>query len=148
MLKHLSVTEKAYIAGFLDGDGSIYVRAKPNSTYRYGFQIAPYVVFFQSAKDRKNFEQLCSVIGYGKIRERKDGIIEYVISRIDNIKDFLFCVRPYVKLKKEQLELMLEIMRVKKNVNNSNDFSKLLKLIEKYRSLNYSKKRIKRVLTP
>ncbi len=148
MFKHLSATEKAYIAGFLDGDGSIYVRAKPNSTYRYGFQIAPYVVFFQSAKDHKNFEQVYSLINCGKIRERKDGIIEYIINKIDNIKNFLVSVKPYVRLKKEQLELMIEILRVKENVKNSDDFSQLLKLIDRYRELNYSKKRIKRILTP
>ena len=42
----LSKEEKAYIAGFLDGDGSIYVRIKPNSSYRYRFQISPAIVFW------------------------------------------------------------------------------------------------------
>jgi len=45
----LSSNQKAYLAGFLDGDGSIYVRAKPNQTYRFGYQIAPYIVFYQSS---------------------------------------------------------------------------------------------------
>lgn len=63
MKKVFSSAQKAYLAGFIDGDGSIYVRLKPNSDYRFGFQIAPYVVLFQSAKDRGNFEELCSLIG-------------------------------------------------------------------------------------
>ena len=52
MFKLLSPIKKAYIAGFLDGDGSIYVRAKPNTSYRFGYQIALYIVFFQSAKGK------------------------------------------------------------------------------------------------
>ncbi|OGY59030.1 MAG: hypothetical protein A3F24_01040 [Candidatus Colwellbacteria bacterium RIFCSPHIGHO2_12_FULL_44_17] len=148
MLKSFSSTQKAYIAGFLDADGSIYARAKPNHTYRYGFQIALYVVFFQSAKDKENFMQVCRLIGCGRIRERSDGILEYVINKTDNIKEFLKCVQPYVVLKKKQVELMLRIIDVKKRGKTKNDFESLLKLVDSYRELNYSKKRKHRVLTP
>ena len=54
-MKNISSTQKAYIAGFLDGDGSIYVRMKPNSTYKYGFQISSYIVLFQSQKREGEF---------------------------------------------------------------------------------------------
>ena len=70
----LTQTQKAYLAGFLDGDGSIYVRLKPNPTYKYGFQVAPYIVLFQSHKEKENFEKICSLIGLGYLRIRKDGI--------------------------------------------------------------------------
>ena len=148
MLKNLSPIKKAYIAGFLDGDGSIYVRAKPNPTYRYGFQIAPYVVFFQSNIARDKFAELCNLIGYGQMRERKDGILEYVINKIDDIKEFLSCVWPFVIMKKRQIELMLKIIKAKEKVEDKNDFAALLDLVESYRELNYSKKRKKRTLTP
>ena len=148
MLQSLSSTKKAYIAGFLDADGSIYVRAKPNSDYRYGFQIAPYIVFFQSAKERQKFEDVCSLVGYGKIRERKDGILEYVINKIDEIKEFLKCVYPFVLMKRKQVELMLEIIEAKSKVESKNDFEHLLKLVDSYRQLNYSKRRKQRRLTP
>jgi len=148
MLKSLSTIKKAYIAGFLDGDGSIYVRAKPNSSYRYGFQIAPYVVLFQSQKDQENFTKLCELIGYGRMRIRKDGILEYTINKIDDIKEFLKSVYPFVILKKKQIELMIEIIEKKKKVENKSDFASLLKLVDSYRELNYSKKRKQRTLTP
>ncbi len=148
MLKSLSLNKKAYIAGFLDGDGSIYARAKPNPTYRYGFQIALYIALFQSAKDRKSFKKLCAVIDYGKIRERKDGILEYVINKVNNIKEFLECVEPFVILKKRQVELMFKIIELKNRVKSKENFQVLLTLIDSYRELNYSKLRKKRVLTP
>ena len=147
-MKKLSSTQKAYLAGFLDGDGSIYVQAKPNTTYRYGFQIAPYVVFFQSQKDQKNFESLCSLIGFGTMRARKDGILEYIIGRHDEILEFLKIIDPYVILKKEQVVLMRKILDMKKKVGTKDDFQKLIEMIDAYRELNYSKKRKVRTLIP
>jgi hypothetical protein len=148
MLKSLSAIKKAYIAGFLDGDGSIYVRAKPNTSYRYGFQVAPYVVLFQSSSSRESFEELCKMIGYGKMRERKDGVMEYVVNKIDDIKDLLTCIKPFVILKRRQIDLMLKIIEAKDKIENQHDFQALLDLVDSYRELNYSKNRKKRVLTP
>jgi intein-encoded DNA endonuclease-like protein len=147
-MKSISSVNKAYLAGFLDGDGSIYVRLKPNSTYRYGFQVAPYVVFFQSQKSRKLFEQVCALIGTGYMRERKDGILEYTIGRTETIRDFLKEIAPFAIMKKDQIALMLKILGTRGKVETSDDFEKLMKLIERFRELNYSKKRIKRTLTP
>ena len=138
---------KAYIAGFLDGDGSIYVRAKPNQSYRFGYQIAPTIAFFQSTSC-KSFPNLCKKIGYGILRLRKDGIYEFTISKQDDIKDFLLKVSPYLELKQKQSKLMLEILELKKKIKNKQDFEKLLNRIDTFRELNYSKKRKKRALTP
>ena len=145
---NLSLTQKAYLAGFLDGDGSIYVRLKPNPTYRYGFQIAPYIVLFQSRKGKVNFEKLCSLIGLGYLRDRKDGVLEYIINRKENVRLFLDAIEPYAVLKKKQVVLMKKILDAKEKVKNKADFKKLAKLIDFFRELNYSKKRKKRTLTP
>lgn len=147
-MRKISSTTKAYLAGFLDGDGSIYVRIKPNSTYKYGFQVAPYIVFFQSLKGKNNFEKLCSLIGFGHIRERKDGIMEHIISKNEDIKKFLKIVKPYSIMKKEQVGLLSKILDYKEKVKNRKDFKNLMKLIDSFRDLNYSKKRKLRTLTP
>lgn len=144
----LNQIQKSYIAGFLDGDGSIYVRLKPNRTYRYGFQISPYIVLFQSQKDQVNFQKICNLINLGYLRIRKDGILEYIIGRTDAIREFLQIVKPFVILKKEQVNLMIKILNMKENIKDKNDFIKLAKLVDSFRDLNYSKKRKKRTLTP
>jgi intein-encoded DNA endonuclease-like protein len=148
MQKHYSSTTRAYIAGFLDGDGSIYVRMKPNKTYRYNYQFAPSVILFQSAKDREGFEKICSQIGLGYIRERKDGVLEYTINRRDHILSFLDLVEPYVVLKSKQVSLMREILMLKETVKTKQDFIKLATLVDRFRELNYSKKRRRHTLTP
>jgi len=148
MKKIISSIEKSYLAGFLDADGSIYVQAKPNKTYRFGFQIAPYIVFYQSSKDAEYFSQVCSLIEFGHRRIRKDGIIEHIISKQDEILSFIELIKSYVIMKKEQLNLLEKILQKKKKVSNFKDFKQLIDLIDKFRELNYSKKRKKRTLTP
>jgi hypothetical protein len=142
-----SSTFSIYLAGFLDGDGSIYVRAKPNSSYKYGYQVAPTVAFFQSGKNDM-FPNLCKRIGFGTMRLRKDNIFEYTISKQEEIRTFLEHVLPYLVLKQEQARLMLKILNLKAEIENEDDFNKLLALIDSFRELNYSKNRKVRTLTP
>ena len=148
MSQSISPAQRAYLAGFLDGDGSIYAQLKPNPTYRFGFQIAAYIVLYQSQKSRNVFEKLCSMIKLGYLRERKDGILEYIIGKTDAIRTFLRLVSPYLLLKKEQATLMSKILDSKEDVKDEKDFAEVAKLIDRFRELNYSKKRKKRTITP
>lgn len=140
-MNHLSVQEKAYIAGFLDGDGSIYVRLKPNKTYKYRYQVAPYIVCFQAMKERHGLEKLQHITGIGYLRDRKDGIVEYTIGDMPSIRLLLEAISPYLLLKKRQADLMLEILDKKAMVTTGNDFVKLCELVDRFQSLNYSKRR-------
>ena len=148
MLKSISSTKKSYLAGFLDADGSIYVQAKPNKTYRFGFQIAPYIVFYQSQKDAESFSRVCSLIQMGHKRLRKDGIVEYIISKQEEIISFIKLVEPYVIMKKSQVALLKRIIALKQRSRTRKDFEQLINIIDQFRELNYSKKRKKRILTP
>ena len=144
--KNFSLTYKAYLAGLLDGDGSIYVRAKRNSTYRYGFQIACYVAFFQSNKKKNEFKTIFLHNELGKMRERNDGILEYVINRKNSILKLIENIKPFLILKKKQAFLLIKILKNKEKVKSKKDFENLLKLIDGFRELNYSKKA--HIITP
>ena len=148
MSKLISQTKKAYLAGFLDGDGSIYVRLKPNKTYKYGFQVAPYIVFYQSQKSQKSFEKIFSIIDFGHMRIRKDGILEYIIGTQEGIEKIIKIIDQYVIMKKPQIQLLKKIIALKSRINSQKDFRELAKLIDSFRELNYSKKRKVRTLTP
>lgn len=139
MLK-LSSIQKAYLAGFLDADGSIYVQAKKNPTYKFGYQIAPYIVFYQSSKSDL-FKNVYSLILGGHIRVRKDGVTEYILSKKNEIVDFIHIVLPYLLLKQAQAMLLLQILKQKESVKSEEDFETVLQLCNEFRNLNYSKKR-------
>ena len=144
----ISSTQRAYLAGFLDGDGSIYAQLKPNKSYRYGFQIVSYIVLFQSQKEKDNFAKICAMIQLGYLRIRKDGILEYIIGTQQGINNFIKLVEPYVIMKKSQVALLKKIIAEKNKIKNQKDFNALAKLIDTFRELNYSKKRKVRTLTP
>jgi len=148
MSKLISQTQKAYLAGFLDGDGSVYVQLKPNKSYKYGFQVAMYIVFYQSQKSQKSFEKICSLIGFGHMRVRKDGILEYIIGTQEGIEKLIKMVDQYVIMKNPQVQLLKKIVVLKNQINSQKDFRELAKLIDTFRELNYSKKRKVHTLTP
>ena len=147
-MKNLSSEKKSYLAGFLDGDGSIYVRLKPNSTYRFGYQMIAYVAFFQSGKHQEEFERVCKLIPYGLMRMRKDGILEYTISKQEEIIEFLLNIKDHLVMKKLQAELVLEVMKLRQEVSDKKDFQNLMNKVESFRELNYSKKRKTRIMNP
>ncbi|MCK4453824.1 hypothetical protein KAU51_00520 [Candidatus Parcubacteria bacterium] len=134
-------TTKAYIAGFLDGDGSIYVKLTQNDSYRYKYQICPYVVFYQSKGNKFVLEKMRRLIQIGYIRERKDGICEYIIGDVNSIEKLVKYIKSYVILKRNHVRLMLDILNKKKKIKNAKDFLEVCILIDKFKKLNYSKKR-------
>ena len=140
-MRKLTKEKAAYIAGFLDGDGSIHVRLKPNDTYRYGFKVAQNIVFYQSQKEQEFLERLRQTVGGGYVRRRNDGIAEYVIGDVGTMRDLISSVLPYLILKKRQAKLLVKIFEIKEKVKNKKDFLQLAKLIDEYQNLNYSKKR-------
>ena len=36
----------------------VYIRLKKRDDYKYGYQISPYVVFFQSSKSKEQFNEI------------------------------------------------------------------------------------------
>ena len=143
-MSNLSSIQRAYLAGFLDADGSVYVRAKPNKTYKFGYQIASHIVFYQSVSAKKKFKKVYENIPFGLLRERSDGILEYHIRKQEELRKFITLVRPYVRMKSEQLRLLEKILNEKKKVTTEKSFNNLLKLVDMFGELNYSKRRKKR----
>jgi len=72
-------TTLAYIAGFLDGDGSVMFQLKPRFDYAYGFQIKVTLAFYQKSSNRSVLEWLYENLKVGAVRDRNDGMSEYDI---------------------------------------------------------------------
>ena len=136
-------TRWAYIAGFLDGDGSIILQLKPRPDYRFGFQIKATVSFFQSQQGKEVLVWLHQAIGQGRVRERNDGIWEYNIEGWEPVFRFLQKVQPYVIAKRAQVEeamsLLAEMMATPEPTPEQ--FLKWAQRVASYQALNYSKKR-------
>lgn len=133
----------SYIAGFLDGDGCINVQLVRRRDYRLGYQIRPSITFCQKRKHRAFLEWLQSVFQVGCIRERKDGLSEYQVVDVAAVERVLRQLRPYIRLKQKQCDLVLEIVAELKHSArlSPQDFLALARKVDAFEELNDSKRR-------
>ncbi len=136
-------TTRAYIAGFLDGDGSIVLQLKPRRDYRYGFQIKATLSFYQKRDGRLVLEWLRERLGAGAIRERPDEISEYDIESQELVLSLLQELRPYLVAKRVQAEEAIRILERMQDITEPSpeEFLRWAQCVESYQALNYSKKR-------
>ena len=139
----MEATQWAYVAGFLDGDGSIILRIKPRPDYRYGFQIRATISFFQSAQGKEVLQWLHEHLGAGRLRQRNDGLWEYNIEGVDPVLEVLLQVRPYVVAKRAQVEEAIALLQEMQQAEevSPEQFLEWVQRVESYQALNYSKKR-------
>lgn len=137
-------TLRAYIAGFLDGDGSIYFQLIPRPGNVYGYEIRVSVCFYQHTSNRRILEWLKEKIGLGYIRDRGDGVSDYTIVGYEEVRKVLELVAPYVFLKKKQTEMALQLLNgLKKRIRlKPREFLDMAKYVDEFSTLNYSKKKL------
>ncbi|PIU69137.1 hypothetical protein COS81_01245 [candidate division WWE3 bacterium CG06_land_8_20_14_3_00_42_16] len=136
---------KAYIAGFLDGDGCVMFQLVKRKGYIFGFQIRASVVFYQKAGNENFMNWLKHKLRDGYIRQRNDHILEYTIVGHRPAMRVLSLVAPYVFLKRKQVKLGLQLLKQlveKRERYTSQEFLKLCKQVDKISEFNYTKKKI------
>jgi intein-encoded DNA endonuclease-like protein len=139
----LSDEEKAYIAGFLDGDGSIIAQLVHRKDYKLGYQIRVSVVFYQKTTHQVFLLWLKKQLGFGYIRARRDGMTEYTIVGLREVQQVLTLLYPFLRLKKELTRDVLKIIKAhpEQRKMTKTQLIKLSAQVDKTASFNYSKKR-------
>ena len=132
---------RAYIAGFLDGDGCINAQILRRTDYRLGFQIRVSITFFQSTKRHWFLLTLQKKLPGGSLRKRKDGISEYSIVGPNLVQRVCEALLPYLQIKRRQAVLILEITKRLKKNQSQEDFLTLCHLVDQVGELNDFKKR-------
>ena len=140
-MKILTPQERAYLAGFLDADGSLFAQIVRGKDYAYHFRIRLSIGFYQNKKYSWFFTNLQKDLKCGSLRQKKDDVMEYVITADDPVKNLLLQIKDDLILKKRQAHLILEILEKKKTIQSKSDFLALCQLTDQVALLNYSKKR-------
>ena len=140
-INKLSEVEKAYISGFLDGDGSINGQIVRRKDYLFKFQIRISITFFQKTSRHWFILWLHKKLQLGTIRKRPDGMSEYTIIGPQNVEIVLEHIKPYLKIKRKQAILALHIIKNKSKSQDLNSFLKCCQLADKFSVLNDSRKR-------
>ena len=136
-------TTLSYIAGFLDGDGSVMFQLKPRSDYAYGFQIKVTLAFYQKSSNRSILEWLHRNLEVGAVRDRNDGIGEYDIEGFAPVQNVLELIEPYVILKRKQVETALELIAeiTGQPQPSPQEFLGWCVKVDVFQALNYAKNR-------
>jgi hypothetical protein len=101
-------TEKAYIAGFLDGDGSIMLQLKKRKDTKRGYRFMATICFYQDTRHDEPLYWMRDVLNIGYLSERNDGITEYRINGFTEVGEILAMFQPYLRFKKLQSEAMIK----------------------------------------
>ena len=92
----MKASDASYLAGFLDGDGSIHFQLVRQREYRFGFYIRASLSLSQSTSARHGLEHLQRVIGGGYLRDRGTGMSDLVVTSRRLLVETLQAVEPYV----------------------------------------------------
>lgn len=138
---NLTDIHKAYIAGFLDGDGSIISKIVRAEDRKFGFSIRISVIFIQKTEKYWFLLYLKNLIKYGNLRKRNDGICEYIILSSRPVEILLLELLPFLKIKKSLALHILKIIKHKRNIKDENQFIEACGLCDEATAMTYSKKR-------
>ena len=116
----------AYIAGFLDGDGSVMFQLKKRSDTPRGKRLMFTICFYQDTRHEKPLFWIRKKIGIGYISRRNDGITELRINGYRRTKQILESLYPYIRFKKKQINYCFKALRIldNKNLNELNQREK------------------------
>ena len=113
----------AYIAGFLDGDGSLMLQLKKRSDSKRAIRFMTTICFYQDTRHAKTLYWIKEVLGIGYISNRNDGMTELRINGYKQIREILKSLLLYIRFKKLQAHALLQACEILSNTK----FSKLTK---------------------
>lgn len=139
----LSKINRAYIAGFLDGDGSLMMQIKKRSdNAKTRFMLT--ICFYQDSRHAKPLSWIRKVLGIGYLSKRNDNITELRINGYQQMARILKALIPFIKFKKIQAKSILRSARLlQKKKLAHRDLQKLAECMLKIQSENYVTKRKK-----
>ena len=141
----LSPVDAAYLAGFIDGDGSIIAQIIERQDYALiKYQIRVTMNITQKNKRKHFLVDIQKLLGNtGTVRDRGDGMSEYALVGATNLHPVLVQLVPFLRVKKKQANLVLKIIEYLRNTKKSDKekFLVMCELTEQVASLNDSKTR-------
>jgi hypothetical protein len=140
----MKTSQKAYLAGLLDGDGSILLQLKPRKEMKFLFRVKAVIIFYQDVKYIQAMHQFQKLIGAGYVYQRNDRISELRIEGFKQVNKCLRLFRPYLVFKSTQADLMFEALRiVMKRRYSIEEFLQVCQLADEISQASYTSKRRK-----
>ena len=106
----------AYIAGFLDGDGSLMLQIKKRKDGKLKWRFMCTICFYQDSRHEKTLHWIKKVLGIGYISVRNDGMTELRVNGYKQVKEILQDLLPFIKFKKEQANALYKAANLLMNI--------------------------------
>ena len=97
----------AYIAGFLDGDGSLMLQVKSRADTARGVRFMATICLYQDSRHSEPLVWMQEVLGCGYLSKRKDTMTELRINGFTQVKQVLIALRPYIRFKVKQTDALI-----------------------------------------
>lgn len=97
----------AYIAGFLDGDGSLMLQLKSRSDTTRGMRFMATICLYQDTEHAQPLLWMQEILKCGYISERSDGMAELRINGFAQVRHVLTLLQPYVRFKAVQVHALM-----------------------------------------
>ena len=124
--------ELAYIAGFLDGDGSLMLQIKKRKDGRLKRRFMTTICFYQDSRHELPLYWIRKILDIGYVSRRNDGMSELRINGFAQVQAILDKLLPYIKFKKLQAQALLGATRILNKVKISKLSESQLSRIAKY----------------
>ena len=142
-----SKIDLAYIAGFLDGDGSLMLQIKKRKDGKLKKRFMATICFYQDTRHEKDLFWIQKVLEIGYISRRNDGITELRINGYAQTLDILKALLPFIRFKKLQAKALYSAAEMLTDIKfrslTKKQLLKLITLILVIQSENYVTKRKK-----
>lgn len=142
----------AYIAGFLDGDGSLMLQIKKRNDGKTKTRFMATICFYQDTRHEKSLYWIRKILNIGYLSRRRDGMTELRINGHKQIKEIIKNLLPYIRFKKIQAQALYKacvlLSNMKRGQHDSKNLSVLVDLVLVIQQENYvtKKKRSKKEL--
>ena len=135
----------AYLAGFLDGDGSVVATLERYHSKRFPYRVRIKVNVTQHARHKDKLVLMQAALGgCGVIRiNARKNLAELVVQERSQVKTLLVRLVPFLLIKKEQAILALGVLagmesneKYKPSTLSERAYIRILSLVQKIRRLN------------
>lgn len=121
----------AYIAGFLDGDGSLMLQVKKRKDGRLKKRFMCTVCFYQDSRHEKPLVWIRDIFGIGYVSRRNDGITELRINGFRQVRRIMKALLPFIRFKETQARALYKAADLlSRQSTDKLTQSELLKLVE------------------
>jgi hypothetical protein len=107
-----SKCDLAYIAGFLDGDGSLMLQIKKRKDGKIGLRFMATICFYQDTRHEKPLHWIRDVLKIGYVSRRNDGISELRVNGYQRVKSVLRKLLTFIKFKEVQARALFAAVEI------------------------------------